>query len=172
VSPDANQTPEQLARDQIDKRLKAAGWHVRKKDAMKRQLLEIYALAVCFFTVACFVIVVGMLLWDAVRVAAPGFTVPNHVFEMHQSEQSYRRMQGPRMTRPVPPADPAAGTAPLALSAPEDTLSRDESWALALRAERREGLRGIVRNAIILVIDLLVFGLHWRIARGARAEAG
>ncbi len=34
MSPDANQTPEQLARDQIDKRLHAAGWRVQDKNAL------------------------------------------------------------------------------------------------------------------------------------------
>ena len=34
MSPDANQTPEQLARDQIDERLRAAGWQVQDKEAL------------------------------------------------------------------------------------------------------------------------------------------
>jgi len=34
VSPDVNQTPEQLARDRIDERLRASGWHVQDKDAL------------------------------------------------------------------------------------------------------------------------------------------
>ena len=29
-----NQTPEQVARDRIDDRLRAAGWHVQDKDAL------------------------------------------------------------------------------------------------------------------------------------------
>jgi type I restriction enzyme R subunit len=34
VSPDVNQTPEQLARDRIDERLRASGWLVQDKDAL------------------------------------------------------------------------------------------------------------------------------------------
>ena len=34
MPPDANQTPEQVARDRIDSRLRAAGWHVQDKDAL------------------------------------------------------------------------------------------------------------------------------------------
>lgn len=34
MSPDVNQTPEQLARDRIDERLRASGWHVQDKDAL------------------------------------------------------------------------------------------------------------------------------------------
>lgn len=30
----ANQTPEQAARDKIDERLRACGWHVQDKDAL------------------------------------------------------------------------------------------------------------------------------------------
>ena len=31
---DVNQTPEEVARDRIDARLRAAGWHVQDKDAL------------------------------------------------------------------------------------------------------------------------------------------
>jgi type I site-specific restriction endonuclease len=34
MSPEVNQSPEQLARDQIDDRLRASGWHVQDKDAL------------------------------------------------------------------------------------------------------------------------------------------
>ena len=34
VSPELNQTPEQIARDRIDRRLHAAGWHLQNKDAL------------------------------------------------------------------------------------------------------------------------------------------
>ena len=34
MSPDLNQTPEQIARDRIDSRLHEAGWHVQDKDAL------------------------------------------------------------------------------------------------------------------------------------------
>lgn len=110
-----------------------------------------------------------MLLWGIVRVSAPGFTVSNHVYELHQSDSSYERMQG-RFARSASLARQDGSMVPPAISEPENTLTRQESWELALRAERREGLRSMVRNAIILFIDLLVFAVHWRIARGARAD--
>src|SRR6056297_1483168 len=34
MSPEVNQSPEQLARDQIDDRLRKSGWHVQDKDAL------------------------------------------------------------------------------------------------------------------------------------------
>ena len=34
MSPELNQTPEQIARDRIDRRLHAAGWHLQNKDAL------------------------------------------------------------------------------------------------------------------------------------------
>ena len=34
MSPSINQSPEQIARDQIDKRLRASGWHVQDKEAL------------------------------------------------------------------------------------------------------------------------------------------
>jgi type I restriction enzyme R subunit len=34
VPPDINQTPEQIARDQIDERLRSSGWYVQDKDVL------------------------------------------------------------------------------------------------------------------------------------------
>ena len=34
MPPETNQKPEQVARDQIDDRLRAAGWHVQDKDTL------------------------------------------------------------------------------------------------------------------------------------------
>jgi len=42
---------------------------------LKKNLVEIYALAVCFFTVACFVIVAGMTAWNIIELSAPEFTI-------------------------------------------------------------------------------------------------
>lgn len=55
----------------------------------KKGLLEIYALAVCFFTLACFVIALGMAVWDIVELSAPEFTISNNHYECHLSDEAY-----------------------------------------------------------------------------------
>ena len=46
MSPDLNQTPEQVARDRIGSRLRAAGWHVQDKDVLAR-LPQLEGFEVC-----------------------------------------------------------------------------------------------------------------------------
>ena len=57
---------------------------------MNKKILEVYALAVCFFTVACFVIAFGLMLWNFIELWAPEFTVYTRHFECHQSDEAYR----------------------------------------------------------------------------------
>jgi hypothetical protein len=51
------------------------------------------------------------------------------------------------------------------------TRMRERDYALALRSEQRSGGQGVVKAAIVIVIDMVVFYIHWRIARRARETA-
>ncbi len=136
---------------------------------MKRNLVEIYALAVCFFTVACFVIVAGMTTWNVVELSAPEFTIDNYVYEGHFSDDNYRRWHSGPMAFPgerIRYLNPEA--APVDPVAIPQRKTREENWQQALAGERRGALQSLVRNAIILVIALLVFLAHWTIARRSR----
>jgi len=132
---------------------------------MKKSLLEIYALAVCFFTVVCFVVVLGMAMWDGVKVAAPDFTIRSHYWEKHQSDEAFREslVSLRRCGDGKPAYTPPAGA--------DLTKAREESYAQVLRAERRDGFQGLVQRLIILFLDLLVFLIHWKIAARARQSA-
>jgi hypothetical protein len=138
---------------------------------LKRNLVGIYALAVCFFTVACFVIVAGITAWNVVELSAPEFTIDNYVYEAHASDENYGRSQhgamgfrGERIRYLNPESVPAEPMAEL------QRKNREESWQQALAGERRAALQSLVRNAIILVIAMLVFLAHWRIATRSREQ--
>ena len=124
---------------------------------MKRNLVDIYALAVCFFTVACFVIVLGMTAWNVVELSAPEFTINNNTYEAHLNDENYRRWLIQRNQYRAEDYKP-----------PEDgelTKHREKNWQHEIKGEQRSALQDLVRNLIILVIDILVFGAHWIIAR-------
>ena len=129
---------------------------------MKKTILEIYALAVCFFTVACFVITLGMVIWDMVEFSAPEFTITNHNFECHSSDDSYRDCYSTkhRFTRDDSPQVFPSGE--------ELTKKRQESYKQILKSEQRQALQGLVQKLIILLIDALVFFAHWRLASNSR----
>ncbi|MCK9531218.1 MAG: hypothetical protein M0R77_11770 [Gammaproteobacteria bacterium] len=132
---------------------------------MKRNLLEIYALAVCFFTVACFVIVLGIAVWDGVSVLAPEFTLSNHNWERHQTDEAFRKSLSNenRYREDKDSYKPPEGAAL--------TDARIQSYDQALRAERRIGFQGLARNAIILLLNIALFAIHWKLAARARKNA-
>jgi hypothetical protein len=56
---------------------------------MKKSLLEIYALAVCFVTIVCFVVAIGIAIYDIIQIANPEFTMKSHEYNKHQSNDAF-----------------------------------------------------------------------------------
>lgn len=131
---------------------------------MNRKILEIYALAVCFFTVACFVVILGFALWNIIKLATPEFTIYSSQFKCHQSDEAYRDCY----------ADDTEYTReenPLAFPEGEAlTKARTESYESILMSERRDALQELVQEFIFLLINFFVFFFHWRLARYARGQ--
>jgi hypothetical protein len=55
---------------------------------MKKSIVEIYALAVCFATIVCFVISLGIGLYDIVEITNPEFTMKSYAYEKHQTNDA------------------------------------------------------------------------------------
>lgn len=127
---------------------------------MRRSVLEIYALAVCFVTVVCLIVSLGIGIYSIVEVANPAFTLDSHDFLRHQSNDAY--WSNPPM---IPLDDKGNRIRP-----PEQELTRQrlESYTRALRIEQRGGLQTLTKVFIVILIDLIVFGVHWRLGRRAR----
>jgi hypothetical protein len=132
---------------------------------MKKSLLEIYGLAVCFITMACFVIFFGIAAWDIVKLSKPEFTVASTIWGWHQTDETYKEhlveqhRWGEKKAAYVPPVGPAL------------TEAREKSFSNELRSERRDGAQDLVRSLIVMLIDLAAFALHWKIAARARQIA-
>jgi hypothetical protein len=121
---------------------------------MKRSALEVYALAVCFFTVACFVVTFGIGLYDVVQIAAPEFAAPPVWDE-------------PMMRPPVAKGDTTV-VLPSEAELEEMRRSRRES---SIENEKRRAQQSLVQMAIIVAIDIGIFMAHWKLAQKARANA-
>jgi len=134
---------------------------------MKKSILEIYALAVCFVALVCFVIVLGIGVYDLIQITSPEFTINVYEYERHQSNEAFRGSPGIAL-RGIAPGIPVEPT-----ERPEEevTQQREESYQAALRSERRQGMQSLIRIVIILVIDVLVFVPHWLLARRRRAAS-
>ena len=93
-------------------------------------------------------IALGVGLYDLVQITRPDFTLPAG-YEAYGSNESFVR------TWPGWQGSPEW----------EVTRARQAALADALAAERRAAQQSGVLVAIILLIDSVVFAVHWRLAR-------
>jgi hypothetical protein len=114
---------------------------------MSRSPIQIYALCVCFAALLCFVIALGIGLYDVVQITAPTFTLSE--FSYYRSNEQYLQFFPDKKGLP----------------ADEVTHLRLETNREALASERRSAEQSAVFVAIILAIDAAVYLVHWRIAR-------
>jgi hypothetical protein len=127
---------------------------------LKKSLLELYALAVCFTTIVCFVVALGIAIYDIIRIVSPEFTLSSYEYDRHQNNDAFWKgykcgydKLGKEMQRP-----------------PEEELTKQrlESYQVEVKSEQRSGYQGMTKSVIVLIIDILVFIVHWQIARRAR----
>lgn len=135
---------------------------------MKKSILEIYVLAVCFVALLCFVIALGIGVYDLIQITNPEFTLIAYEYERHQSNEAFRGVPGRVALGRFAPGIPVEPT-----QRPEEevTQQREESYQSALRSEGRRGMQSLIRIAIILVIDVLVFVPHWLWIRRTRVAS-
>ena len=58
---------------------------------MKKSLLEIYALAVCFVTIICFAVSLGIGIYDVLEMSVSKFTLKSRDFERHKTNEAFTR---------------------------------------------------------------------------------
>ncbi len=121
---------------------------------MKRNIIGIYALAVCFVTVVCAVIATGIGIYDLLQIANPEFTLPSWQYERHQTNEAFFPGDAERVN----------------LSEEEMTERRLASYETAIKAERRGAQQSLIKVFIVLILDALVFAVHWRLAQRSQKE--
>lgn len=153
---------------------------------MKRSSIEIYGLAVCFVTLLCFVIALGVGIYDLLQIAFPEFTLSAYEYERHRSNELFRNSprsgsyvqwsaasrgtgaggeETYRFTHRGISTEPQGGPE---ITEDETTRKREDSYRRLLRAERRRGSQSLALVGIVMLIDVLVFLPHWILARRAR----
>jgi hypothetical protein len=133
---------------------------------MKKTILEIYALAVCFVTVVCFVVALGIAAYGVVGIVKPDFTVSSWVYTQHQSNDAF--WSGPGGSRVRSGGEDKSKERP---NEPDLTKLREASYERALASERRDNFQSVTKSSIVILIDLLVFIIHWLLARRERQGA-
>ena len=119
---------------------------------MKKNILAVYALAVCFVTIVCAVIAAGIGAYDMVELAVPEFTLSSYQHDQHQSNDAF--FQGDCEKKS------AEG-----LTEEAKTAKRLSSYETAIKAERRDAIQSLIKVLIVLLIDLAVFFAHWKLMK-------
>jgi hypothetical protein len=134
---------------------------------LKKTLLEAYALAVCFVTLFCVMVVLTMAVYRSIQVVYPPFTISASVYLEHQSNDLFWSEWDGRVSDYHP-----QGTEPPKKKVRPDetqlTQRRLDSLALKLDIESWEGLQSLVQLLITAFFASFVFLIHWVIARRAR----
>lgn len=132
---------------------------------MKKSVLEIYALAVCFVAVVCFVVALGIAGYSTLEIAKPDFTINSWQYTRHQTNDAFWRDSGGDRD-----CDPDKKKKERQ-SELELTKRREDSYAKVLSSEQRDGTQTLVKCLIIMLIDAIVFAFHWVLARRARSSS-
>ncbi|MCX4029182.1 hypothetical protein H0A36_07765 [Endozoicomonas sp. SM1973] len=133
---------------------------------MKKTVVEIYALAVCFFTVACLAITTSVFTWNIIEASLPEFTLSSYEYKCHQSDLSYQDCFSNRekyIRKNNPEIFPTGA---------ELTSERNTSYVRELKAEQRDGFQSMIHSIIVVVISLMIFLVHWRLAIRSRENNG
>jgi len=111
---------------------------------MARTSLEVYALAVCFMTIAHFTFTAHEMVNSLIRLVNPAFAISTRVFEKHLNNDQFWYNVKPKCS-----AYDNEGCGDGGLRPSEDVLTqrREASYAIALRSEVMGG-QGECRTAV------------------------
>jgi len=132
---------------------------------MRKTILEIYALLVCFVTLLCFAITSGVMLYNLVGVINPEFSMSSHEYKRFSSNDKFWENVKPSCNEYSQAGCGDTGKRP---SEPDLTKNREEAKALAIELESRSSLQSVIKSLIVVIINLLIFIPHWIIGRRAR----
>lgn len=131
---------------------------------MKKSILEIYALAVCFMGVVAIVISLSTGIYDLIEISSPDFTIDQWQYEQHSSNDKFwenypnrypSKLNGSEVTKP---------------SEEKLTQMRNDSYNVVLKNEQRSGTQSLVQTVIIFILSSIVFFFHWKIFNKTQKE--
>ena len=123
---------------------------------VKRTLLEFYAFAVCFINVLIGSIAFGIIIYAMTSIVAPKLTLPSWEHSRYQSNDEFIATR---------PDIESFSDKSKNMSEQEITEAREAAYRIALKGEQREGLQDIVRYSIVLLIQVILFMVHWKLAK-------
>ena len=134
---------------------------------MKKTVFEIYSSLVCFVTVICCSVWLGMGLYSLVGVLEPEITLDKWSYEMYQIDQHpYPLLSeepfilGPPETIEIKKPKPFVPKSDKQMA--EERLT---NYQLVLKSEIRKNKQTLLKSFIAVIICLPLFFIHWRFIR-------
>ncbi len=131
---------------------------------MKKSILEIYAMAVCFVTLIVFTVTLGVGIYNIVELVNPELTMNAWEWEKYQSNETFFE-QMPRNYDEKGNIDSRSD-----YDNDEITKKRESGFKIALKSVKRGALQSLIRVLIILTINIIVFIPHWKLAKKSRKD--
>jgi len=128
-------------------------------ETMKSKL-EIYALSVCFVSVFCLVISLGLGSYALVEISAPELTMSSYNYDQFQSNEAYWSKN-----------TPYCGKGCEAVVKPgKDELAKQriEAFKIAKKSEARSGFQSLIKCSLFILLSTLALLIHFKIAKKSR----
>lgn len=123
---------------------------------LSKNILRIYALAVCFVSIIIFSVSTGIGVYDVVQINWPATTLSGWQYERYTSNENFTR------DWPVDKALPD--------DAALDRL-REEHLGIAIKGEARDAKRSLIQQLITMLIVAALFAFHWKLSRKTMQDA-
>ena len=127
---------------------------------MKKSILEIYALAVCFLMVFVTGFSLGKAVYSIIEISNPQFTLSSYEYGRLQTNDNFCNSNVYGHIKTL--CDKQATD--------QITQLRINALNSAVSAEQRSGYQSLIIAIIVLTISLIIFVLHWLLAKRARQE--
>lgn len=118
---------------------------------MMKNILGIYSFTVCFLSLMCGVIALGLLSYNIVKIVSPTVTISARELRQVSSNDEFRRSFG--KVRYMPDEDDKI------------TKLRQQEHLLLIDSEFHNGRQKIILYGIIFLINLIVYVTHWKIGK-------
>ena len=134
---------------------------------MKKTVFEIYSSLVCFVTVICCSVWLGMGLYSLVGVSEPEITLDKWSYEMYQIDQNPYPLlsEEPFILRPPETIEIKKPEPFVPKSNKQMAEERLANYQLVLKSEIRKNKQTLLKSFIAVIICLPLFFIHWRFIR-------
>lgn len=114
--------------------------------------IEIYALAVCFVSVLCLVVLFGAAGYSTFQILTPEMTMSSYKYDKYQNNDTFWNGRSGGCSKDAKSTEKPA----------DDVLTRQrlDAFDMELKSERRDGFQSLTRCFLIPIASKVIY-CHW-----------